>query len=166
MRVRIPAVALGLAAALALTACSGGSGGTDDDGTATGAAGAALTIAKPDGAIAPESNNPWVGDASGMKLGYINAILEPLGFVNLIDPSDEVTPWLAQEITWNEDYTAVTLVARDGVTWSDGEDFTADDIAFTFTLLRDQPELDNAALGIQDVAVAGATVTISFASSM
>jgi len=166
MRVRIPAVALGLAAALALTACSGGSGGTDDDGTATGAAGAALTIAKPDGAIATESNNPWVGDASGMKLGYINAILEPLGFVNLIDPSDEVTPWLAQEITWNEDYTAVTLVARDGVTWSDGEDFTADDIAFTFTLLRDQPELDNAALGIQDVAVDGDTVTISFASSM
>ncbi|WP_282948763.1 ABC transporter substrate-binding protein [Cellulomonas endometrii] len=166
MRIKTPAVALGVAAALALTACSGGSGGSADDGTSTGGAGAALTIAKPDGAIATESNNPWVGDASGMKLGYINAILEPLGFVNLVDPTDEVTPWLAQEITWNDDFTAVTLVARDGVTWNDGEDFTADDIAFTFTLLKDTPELDNAALGITDVALDGDTVTISFAASM
>ncbi len=166
MRVKYPAVALGVAAALALTACSGGSDGAGDEGSSTGAAGAPLTIAKPDGAIATESNNPWVGDASGMKLGYINAILEPLGFVNLIDPSDDVTPWLAQEITWNDDYTAVTLVARDGVTWNDGEDFTADDIAYTFTLLKDKPELDNAALGIEDVALDGDTVTISFAASM
>ncbi|MBD3777966.1 ABC transporter substrate-binding protein [Cellulomonas sp. ES6] len=166
MRVKYPAVALGVAAALALTACSGGSGGAGDEGSSTGGTGAPLTIAKPDGAIATESNNPWVGDASGMKLGYINAILEPLGFVNLIDPSDDVTPWLAQEITWNDDYTAVTLVARDGVTWNDGEDFTADDIAYTFTLLKDKPELDNAALGIEDVALDGDTVTISFAASM
>lgn len=164
MRVKIPAVALGLAAALALTACSGG--GDDSGSTGTGGGGAALTIAKPDGAIATESNNPWVGDASGMKLGYINAILEPLGIVNLVDPTADVTPWLAQEITWNDDYTAVDLVAREGVTWNDGEDFTADDIAFTFTLLRDNPELDNAALGIQDVTVDGSTVTITFASSM
>ncbi|QZN86624.1 ABC transporter substrate-binding protein [Cellulomonas sp. C5510] len=166
MRVKYPAVALGVAAALALTACSGGSDGAGDEGSSTGAAGAPLTIAKPDGAIATESNNPWVGDASGMKLGYINAILEPLGFVNLIDPSDDVTPWLAQEITWNDDYTEVTLVARDGVTWNDGEAFSADDIAYTFTLLKDKPELDNAALGIEEVALDGDTVTISFAASM
>jgi peptide/nickel transport system substrate-binding protein len=164
---KTPAVALAVAAALALTACSGGSGGSaDDEGTSTGASGAALTIAKPDGAIATESNNPWVGDASGMKLGYINAILEPLGFVNLVDPTDEVTPWLAQEITWNDDFTSVTLVARDGVTWNDGEEFTAEDIEFTFTLLKDTPELDNAALGITGVTLDGSSVTVTFGASM
>jgi peptide/nickel transport system substrate-binding protein len=167
---KTPAVALAVAAALALTACSGGSGGSggsaDDDGTSTGGSGAALTIAKPDGAIATESNNPWVGDASGMKLGYINAILEPLGFVNLVDPTDEVTPWLAQGITWNDDFTAVTLVARDGVTWNDGEEFTAEDIEFTFNLLKDTPELDNAALGITGVTLDGSSVTVTFGASM
>jgi peptide/nickel transport system substrate-binding protein len=164
---KTPAVALAVTAALALTACSGGSGGSaDDEGTGTGASGAALTIAKPDGAIATESNNPWVGDASGMKLGYINAILEPLGFVNLVDPTDEVTPWLAQEITWNDDFTSVTLVARDGVTWNDGEEFTAEDIEFTFNLLKDTPELDNAALGITGVTLDGSSVTVTFGASM
>ena len=31
------------------------------------------------------------------------------------------------------------MTARDGVKWNDGEDFTAEDIAFTFELLRDNP---------------------------
>ncbi|PZR55044.1 ABC transporter substrate-binding protein [Xylanimonas oleitrophica] len=166
MRLKIPAaVAAGTVAALLLAACSGGaSGGEPAQGA--GGAGAALTIAKPDGAIATESNNPWVGDSSAMKLGYINAILEPLAFVNLVDPTDEVRPWLAQELTWNDDYTSLTVVARDGVTWNDGEPFTAEDIAFTFRLLTEKPELDNAALGIQDVTVDGDAVTITFGSSM
>lgn len=99
---------------------------------------AALTIAKPDGPITTESNNPWVNDASGMRLGYINAILEPLGIVNLIDPTAATQPWLASEITWSDDFTSVDLVARDGVSWSDGEPFTADDIAFTFNLFIDR----------------------------
>lgn len=165
MRVKFPVIALGLATALALTACSGGSDGSGAGGT-SGGDGAALTIAKPDGAIATESNNPFVGDSSAMKLGYMNAVLEPLGLVNLVDPTDEVTPWLAQEITWNADYTQVTFVTRDGVTWNDGEPFTADDIAFTFTLVRDNPELDTTALGITDVTVDGDAVTVSFADSM
>jgi len=159
MRVKSTLVAMGLVAAFAVTGCSGTTSSAPESG-------ASLTIAKPDGAIATESNNPWVGESSGNKLGYINAILEPLGIVNLISPSDPIKPWLASEITWADDYTAVTLVARDGVTWNDGEDFTVDDIAFTFSMFKDNPELDTAALGITDVAVDGDSVTISFAGSM
>ena len=159
MRVKSTLVAMGLVAAFAVTGCSGTTSSAPESG-------ASLTIAKPDGAIATESNNPWVGESSGNKLGYINAILEPLGIVNLISPSDPIKPWLASEITWADDYTAVTLVARDGVTWNDGEDFTVDDIAFTFSMFKDNPELDTAALGITDVAVDGDSVTIRFAGSM
>ncbi len=160
MRLRIPLVGLGLTAALALTACAGA--GTDD----SSGGGTSLTIAKPDGAIATESNNPWVGDSSAMKLGYINAILEPLGMVNLIDPTQEVRPWLAEEIVWADDYRSVQLTAREGVTWNDGEEFTAEDIQFTFDLFVEHPELDNAALGITEVALDGSTVTLSFENSM
>ncbi|GIG24845.1 ABC transporter substrate-binding protein [Cellulomonas denverensis] len=166
MKVKIPVVALGLAAVLALAACGTGDDGSDGGGTSSGGSGAALTIAKPDGAIATESNNPFVGDASAMKLGYINALLEPVGFENLVDPTQETQPWLASEITWNDDYTQLDLVARDGVTWSDGEEFTAEDIAFTYQLLKDQPELDNAALGIKEVTQADNTVTLTFENSM
>lgn len=168
MRLKTSAVALGLATALLLTACSGGDSGDDATGTSgtTGGSTAALTIAKPDGAIATEINNPWVGDASAMKLGYINAILEPLGFVNTVNPSDPVRPWLAKEITWSQDYKSVTVVARDGVKWNDGKDFTAEDIEFTYNLLKDKPELDVAALGMTGVVRDGDSVTISFENSM
>ncbi|WP_062076810.1 ABC transporter substrate-binding protein [Demequina globuliformis] len=166
-------VALSMATALTLTACSGNDNPeSDPSATGTGggeaapASGAPLTIAKPDGAIATESNNPWVGDSSGLKLGYINALLEPLAQVNTIDPTAEVTPWLAESIEWSDDTTSVTVTAREGVTWSDGEEFTAEDIAFTYQLFLDHPELDTAALGLQSVAQDGNTVTLTFAEPM
>ena len=39
---------------------------------------------------------------------------------------------LAETVEWNDDYTQLTVTPRSGVKWSDGEDFTADDIVFTF----------------------------------
>ncbi|SDF06356.1 peptide/nickel transport system substrate-binding protein [Cellulosimicrobium cellulans] len=165
MRLKASAIALGVATALVLTGCSS-SGGNDDDSTTSSGGGAALTIAKPDGAIATESNNPWIGDSSALKLGYVNAIYEPVGIVNVVDPSDEVRPWLASEITWSDDYTSVTLTTREGVRWSDGQDLTADDIAYSYQMLVDTPELNTAALDITDVAVDGDTVTVSFGTPM
>ena len=162
MRLRSSLVAVGLAAAIALTGC--GAGGDDDQASAGD--GASLTIAKPDGPITTESNNPWVTDSSAMRLGYANALFEPLGIVNLVDPTADVVPWLASEIAWADDYTSVQLTARDGVTWNDGEDFTADDIAYTFETIKDNPELDPAALGVTDVSVDGSTVTVSFENPM
>ncbi|QAY63441.1 ABC transporter substrate-binding protein [Xylanimonas allomyrinae] len=168
MRSKITAaVATAAAAALLLAACGGGgdnASGDDTGGSAT--AGAALTIAKPDGAITTESNNPWVADASAMRLGYINAILEPLGIVNLIKPSDPVTPWLASDLAWNDDFTELTATARDGVTWSDGEAFTADDIAYTYQMILDHPELNTAALPLKSVAEDGNKVTLTFTDSV
>ncbi|WP_174722279.1 MULTISPECIES: hypothetical protein [Cryobacterium] len=92
MRLRSTFIGAGLVAALALTGCAGGA-----EPSSQPEAGAALTIAKPDGAIATESNNPWVGDSSANKLGYKNVIFEPLAMVNAVG-ENETTPWLAEKV--------------------------------------------------------------------
>jgi peptide/nickel transport system substrate-binding protein len=158
MRLRTTLAAAGVAAALVLTGCAGGGGNDADSG------GAALTIAKPDGAITTESNNPYLGDSSASKYGYGKVIFESLALVN---PTGDLgtTPWLAESVEWNDDYTQLTVVARSGVTWSDGEDFTADDIAFSFNQVLDGKLNDTNALDLENVAVDGDTVTIDFNSS-
>ncbi len=167
MKLKPTLVAATLITGLALAGCSGGGAGSTGSGGESGSGeGKSLTIAKPDGAIATENDNPFVGSGSANKLGYTNAIYEPLGMVNLIDPTKPVEPWLAKEITWNDDYTQLTVTARDNVKWNDGEAFSADDIAYTFQLITDKPELDNSALGITDIKTDGDKVTLSFGASM
>ena len=103
MRLRTSLAAAGIAAALVLTGCAGGGSGTDDDSSGT----VALTIAKPDGAITTESNNPYLGDSSASKYAYGKVIFESLALVN---PTGDLgtTPWLAESVTWNDDFTQLT----------------------------------------------------------
>ncbi|WHX26297.1 ABC transporter substrate-binding protein [Virgibacillus halodenitrificans] len=49
----------------------------------------------------------------------------------------EFTPQLAEEWTISEDQTEVTFNIRKDVKWHDGEDFTADDVVFTYQTLMD-----------------------------
>ncbi|MFB4354613.1 ABC transporter substrate-binding protein [Microbacterium sp. LS_15] len=154
----IAALAVGALGATVLAGCSsdGGSGDGSDGG-------AALTIAKPDGAITTESNNPFVGDSSASKYGYGKVIFETLGLVNQTGDRG-VTPWLAESIEWNDDYTALTVVPRKDVTWSDGEPFTADDIVYTYELVS-TPALDTAGLKFESATVDGDAVTLTFGES-
>lgn len=66
-------------------------------------------------------------------------IYEPLILINPLD--GEENPWLASE--WAQpDARTIVMTIRDDVQWSDGEDLTPDDVAFTFQLLKDTPALD------------------------
>lgn len=61
-----------------------------------------------------------------------------LVYDRLLSPSpfvDEPQPWLAESIT-AVDPSVWEIVVRDGVTWHDGEPFTAEDVAFTFDYLH------------------------------
>ena len=158
MKLRSSLVAAAVATALVLTGCA-----ACRDGGADGS-GAALTIAKPDGAITTESHNPYLGDSSASKYGYAKVIFEPLALVN---PTGDLgtTPWLAESVEWSDDYTELTVVPRSGVNWSDGEPFTADDIVFTFEMYLTGTLTDAAGLGVEDVSVDGDAVTIAFANS-
>ncbi|EAR51838.1 oligopeptide ABC transporter, periplasmic oligopeptide-binding protein [Oceanicola granulosus HTCC2516] len=41
----------------------------------------------------------------------------------------------------NDDFTRFRVPLKQGITWSDGEDFTADDVIFTDQMIRNTPEL-------------------------
>ena len=67
-------------------------------------------------------------------------IYEPLFIYNSM--SGEYVPWLALDYTWDKGNKVLEMLIRDGVKWSDGESFSAEDVAFTFNLKRKHRALD------------------------
>ncbi|GAB3600601.1 ABC transporter substrate-binding protein [Microbacterium tumbae] len=66
-------------------------------------------------------------------------IYEPLILVNPLD--GELNPWLSDD--WSQpDARTIVMSIREGVEWSDGEELTPEDVAFTFQLLQDNAALD------------------------
>lgn len=51
------------------------------------------------------------------------------------------TPWLASSYTWNSP-TKLTFTVQKGIKWSDGKSFSANDVAFTFNMLKKYSALD------------------------
>jgi peptide/nickel transport system substrate-binding protein len=89
-----------------------------------------------------------VGLANGYAVGSKNghrAVLgsfEPLFYYSAF--ADEVIPWLATGAEYNDDYTELVVNIREGVEWSDGTPFTAEDVRFTMQMLIDNaPTLRN-----------------------
>ncbi|TVR76671.1 MAG: ABC transporter substrate-binding protein, partial [Sphaerobacteraceae bacterium] len=62
-----------------------------------------------------------------------NLIYEPLAYYSAF--ADEMIPWLAEDWQYNDDSTQLTITTRSGVEWSDGEPFSARDVAFTLNHL-------------------------------
>lgn len=89
----------------------------------------------------PDNMNPFL--ASSWRLQEVignKTLFEPLMYTNVFDGTE--IPWLAESYQYNQDFTEVTVTLRDGVTWSDGEPFTSEDVKFTLEMLRDNaPEL-------------------------
>ena len=75
-----------------------------------------------------------------VQTGYF---FEPLIVRNNLSCSE--TPWLATGKTWTGS-TKLTFDIRQGVTWSDGQPFTAKDVAFTFNLGKQYPAADKAGI--------------------
>jgi len=57
----------------------------------------------------------------------------------------EAVPWLATDYAW-EGPDRFVLTLREGVEWSDGEPFTADDVVYTFLAGKEYPAADKAGL--------------------
>jgi peptide/nickel transport system substrate-binding protein len=82
----------------------------------------------------PENFN-WMVPGAKRNQGAHQAMWEPLFILNY--ETGEIQPWLALSFVPNDAQDVWTLTLRDGVHWSDGVPFTADDVVFTFQLLLD-----------------------------
>ncbi|MER7007590.1 ABC transporter substrate-binding protein [Dactylosporangium sp. NPDC000555] len=120
-----------------------------------------LTIGMPNGPLT-ENENPFLTTSAGAKDGYRWVLYEPLMMWNPVKPADEMKPWLATAAKWNQDYTSVVVTIRDNATWSDGQKVTAEDVAFTYKLIRDNEALNEQGVPIVDATVNGSDVTITF----
>jgi len=77
----------------------------------------------------PDNFNEWVGWKNRDR-GMQNLANEPLWSVDFA--TGEIINGLASgDPTYSEDFVTVTIPLREGVTWSDGEPFTAADVVYT-----------------------------------
>ena len=81
------------------------------------------------------TNFNWLVPGTFRNQGAHQAMWEPLFILNY--ETGEIQPWLGVSFTPNDANDVWTLVIRDGIKWSDGVPYTADDIVFTFQLLLD-----------------------------
>ena len=71
--------------------------------------------------------------------GWHQLMMEPLFMSHLL--TGEIDSWLGEDMTANDTFDVWTLNIRDGVKWSDGEAFNADDVLFSINLVLETTEL-------------------------
>lgn len=96
-----------------------------------------LTVAAQSSDFSQAGLNPFNGHPD---VGVQGLIYETLYFVNVNGGS--FTPMLATNYSWNSDNTQLTFTIRQGVKWNDGKPFDANDVAFTFNLMKQYPAAD------------------------
>jgi peptide/nickel transport system substrate-binding protein len=94
----------------------------------------------------PELWNPYVPGVRRDQ-GFHQVMIEPLFILNY--QTGEIEPWLGTEMTSNDTFDVWTLTLREGVEWSDGEAFNADDVVFSVNTLMENVELNDGA-SLQD----------------
>jgi len=132
-----------LVVALAVSACTGaGQPAASGAPSAQGQPVAGGTVTIPIGA--DPTLNPWSPNAFVESL-FINRVI----FEGLTKPGKDLAPApdLATSWTIAPDGLSWTFKLRDGVKWSDGKPFSADDVAFTFNdiVLKKELGAQNAA---------------------
>ncbi len=129
---KLTATALGICVTAALLAGCGGGGddpGTSEEGDSQYADGGTFTMA-----LKGDPGNLDPHSSAGTQLFTVSQF----GYDNLItvdEESGEIRPQLATE--WSVDDTTVTLTLNEGITCSDGSDFTASTVAENIAYVAD-----------------------------
>lgn len=120
---------------------------------------ATLTFGDQDGSPTfAENFNPF----SPLALEGYEFMYEPLIAIGGL--TGNVVPMLATGSKWSHGNKTLTFTLRSGVKWSNGKPFTAQDVVFTFDLLKKNPALDTNGVwkNISGVSASGNTVSFQF----
>lgn len=108
----------------------------------------------------PSSWNPY--NWGNYATGSVGLLYETLF---IYDPlTNEYIPWLAESGEWTSD-TVYEVKVRQGVTWSDGEPLTAEDVKFSFDLAQEAPVVISTVWTFLDSVEVTDEVTVQFTFS-
>lgn len=77
---------------------------------------------------------------STSDMGVTLEMYEPLFYFNDVAP--KVEPLLGTKFAWSDHNRVLSVTLRKNVKWSNGSAFTANDVVFTFDMLRKYPAMD------------------------
>jgi ABC-type oligopeptide transport system substrate-binding subunit len=134
---------------LVVTACGGGTQGSDTPATSDGAspAPAAEQVFRVDLGGEPPTLDPTQATDS-QSIAVLRSVTRPLAYFN---ESLEVVPGLAEEWVINDEGTQITFTLKDGITFSDGTPITADDFVYSWKRLIDPREAAGYSYVLADV---------------
>lgn len=104
--------------------------------------GGTVVVSEGQQAAHPNNFNPYAPDPTRWVRG---TMYESLTLFNPVE-GGAPTHWLASGYEYSEDLLTITYTLREGVQWSDGEAFNAEDVVFTFNMLKEFPALDRGAV--------------------
>jgi peptide/nickel transport system substrate-binding protein len=153
----------GVLAAGGLAACGDSPNANSNAGKNSGTT--FLTVGMPNGPQT-ENFNPFLSTSAANSLGFKWMMYEPLMMWNPVKPADPSKPWLATDAKWDAAYKKVDITVRDNATWSDGQKLTADDVAFTFSMIKGNKALNTNNTPYDQITMNGNVVTVTFTNSM
>jgi peptide/nickel transport system substrate-binding protein len=124
--------------ALMVVGCGNVVGVSTSKGIPTGGPSGSITISNEQGTTWSCGFNPFNAAQNYLSFG---PTYEMLTFVDSLK-NGATTPWLAQSYAWSTGDTTLTFKIRSGAKWTDGDPFSAQDVAYTFNLLKADPGID------------------------
>ena len=107
-------------------------------GTASASTSSVITLEGNTGVTFTNNFNPFDSSSFAAQLSVRSLVNEPLFEFDTLKANTQY-PWLATSYAWANGGRTLTFQLRKGVTWSDGQPFTAADVAYTFDLINRVP---------------------------
>ncbi len=103
-----------------------------------------LILENPTGRVVPADDfNRWRPGIQSSSTGFQQLALDALWYIDPDAGIDGVwdNSLAAEKPVYNEDFTQMTVKLREGIYWSDGVEFTADDLIYTVETQKNTPGL-------------------------